>query len=318
MNKEDFQKLKIELLKTIRGRTSQNRLSIKLKFTFNQVSRWENGTRQLLWPDFVKICKTCNVDLSGALKRVFIYHKSVDNYSSLISHLTSDKNITEIAKTIKISRFTIRRWLEGISSPSFEEVMMLIDYFHASVIEFIDDLVGAEKINILKKEYNTIKKIKEFIFKYPFAPAVVLCLQLEEYKNLSTHKKKYISNKINITEEEEDKVLGGLLDLGVIGKDGNKYTILRENHLNLKNSFKESTLIKRYWIKRADKKLQKMDSPTLEDKFSYLLFNANKEQLKIIHEKYVDFYVSVLEMVQKNDTPSNNAMVMNLQIFKLD
>ena len=66
----NFNLLREQLLKAVRGPISQADISQKLGFSFNQVYRWEKGITKITWCQFAKLAKACNIDIDHALKQL--------------------------------------------------------------------------------------------------------------------------------------------------------------------------------------------------------------------------------------------------------
>ncbi len=65
MKKINFDKMTVETLKVLRGSQSQQTLSHKLGYTYNQFYRWESLRRHISWLEFIEVAKVRKNLLSG-------------------------------------------------------------------------------------------------------------------------------------------------------------------------------------------------------------------------------------------------------------
>ncbi len=315
-----YEKLKIDLLKTIRGDKTQQQVNKKLGFDFNQVSRWETQQKRILWPEFVRYCELSNINITQSLKRVFTYHDKPEDYKTLVRHLSADKKMSVMSNKTKISRYIIRRWMNNTYPPTLEEMFQVMEVYQSTLINFIDDLVGVEHVKAFSRKQKAYVAEKNFIYKYPYFAAVALCLELKQYKRLKAHQKGFIAKRIGISQEEEEEVFKNAVKLGLLEFRKKKYYKPPENkrHLNTKGNFFGSKCIKGYWLNKSIQKLEKMNEPKKEDYFSYFLFNTNETTYNLVLDEYIKFFKKIIDLVVQDNKPTYKSKIFSVQYMDVE
>jgi hypothetical protein len=115
----------LALVREVRGARSQGYVNRRLGFRFNQVTKWERGTKRVLWRDFVALCTVCQTDLAGALASAVAFTGPSHDAPALVRHLLAGQGRQFARRTF--SRSTIGRWLQGALSPSLSQVLQLME-----------------------------------------------------------------------------------------------------------------------------------------------------------------------------------------------
>src|SRR5687768_2622287 len=106
---ENFENVSRELIRAIRGRTSCAIASRRLGYSFNQVARWENGSKTILWEDFVRLAETRGKDIGRALTTLELFNRQPRRIHKTIVEIISGRKISEAAKDLGCSTHQLRR-----------------------------------------------------------------------------------------------------------------------------------------------------------------------------------------------------------------
>lgn len=314
----DFILLKTQLLRAIRGKKSQTYLSRKLKFRGNQVFRWESNERAISWPNFVKLCKASDCDLPTALSKVFGYRGKPDDFAQLFSQLIGDIKISEVAETLKCSRFAVSRWVRGQSQPDLEYFLMLTHHYSFALFEFLELLVDVNEIPVVQKEYNKRKLQKEIHYRYPIVDAFLTCCELDEYKNATQGLSGFFSKKLGISIDEEDEIIRALRQAGIVQIKANGKIEMKSERLDLRGSEQGAQSIRQFWLNRALEHVKTKPMQNTNSSFGTIVLPSNREAAAKIKEEYYEFYHRVRAILQSNEGKKDRVQVFNFQLFDLN
>lgn len=305
-----------ELVKTIRGRKSQIQLSQKLGFGGNQVYRWESGLRKISWLDFVALAKTCKCPLADSLDRLFKYNGKLSDTTRLTQFLVGDAKIVKVSQETMISRFAISKWLKGVSSPSLEEIILLIHHCQHALFEFLDDLVGMENVPSLRDEYAKRKAEKNLYYNNPVIDAVLCCLELKTYKKLKAHRDGFIATALGISIEEERLALSGLLAVDAIVTEAGKYK-LSSNRPDLRGDFEGERQIRRYWYERAVRVINEAHSRADVVGLGCAVFPVSGTMMEKVRQEYSDFYFRLRSLLAQPEGEVDRIMAFDFMAFDI-
>lgn len=304
-----------ELLVAIRGSRSQNQLNRRLGYSFNQLSRWENGHTRLPWSDFARLCALCGRSLSASLKEVFGHAGDPSDPVPLLAKILGTARLASIAERTGYSRFALSRWKKGTLEPSFDNVLDLMRITQASHLDWLQQLVGANKLPCVAKEVKLLREQREIHFKYPYIAALIRCLELVEYNELPRHRPGFIARKIGVTLAQERVAIRALVRTGGLRWDGKHYRNVVK-HLSTRTSFAEGKDIRLYWARRGTSHLAKLPALPENELFGYLVFSSNDTTVRRIRERYFEFFQDVSAIIRDGGAGSTSVQVLNLQLFR--
>ncbi len=316
----DHKKLKSELLIAIRGGRSQGFINRRLGYNYNQVSKWERGLKRIYWPDFVKFCDVCKIDLKDIINKKLNYPSKPESFNLLIKHLTPRVNIIDIAEKIKVSKFIVRRWLCGQTPPTLENILSIIENFHMQLVDFLDVFVDLENIPTLNKQYAKRKLVKELQKRHPYFMAIDKCFYHKKYLNLKKHEDGFVSKKIGISLEEEKEAISKLKKIGAIKLVNNKYQGTAKKALsNL--SYEEAKIPLMYWFNRSIQKISKIGvtpkGPKSVNRYFYNIFNVNDEDVLKIKDEIIKFKAALNDIIKTSKASFDKTVVVNIHMLDL-
>lgn len=251
LKKIDYTIVKKEILIALRGKLSQKKMSQKLGYTFNQYHKWESDLKWLRWDEFIDILAISNSSYKKTFQLLLTYSDDPKNLKKFFSVLCAGKTIREISALVGHNESVVRRWIKNDISPSVETMFKLIDEFTNNFYEFVNQLVDLQKIPSLNLKYQEVKKQKMVEIQYPFSAAIEACIQLEDYKKLTIHSDKWISNRILVSEALVKKAIAALSKVGTIIKKNNKYYI-NNGWIDLPGlTLEQVAKVDHYWTQRC-------------------------------------------------------------------
>jgi transcriptional regulator with XRE-family HTH domain len=216
----DFTLLAIEIIRALRGKVSQRELSQLLGYSFNQVGKWENGSTQIKYVDFFRICLLLNVPLEHAFRQTFsTLPSNFDLHSTLVA---IDKEINPLFLHDRKYQAKVKSWISNKTSPDFSEILKLIGQQSNILLAWLSHLLPMEKITLLKEHYKNFMSLAE-ILSDPLVVYINAALHLHDYQKMTEHSDLYISKHAACTVEEVKETLKRLTAKRIITYKNHKY-----------------------------------------------------------------------------------------------
>lgn len=290
MGEIDFETLSKELLKAVRGNLSQSYLSRKLGYSSKQIHRLEAGERTIGWDVFARACEVCQKDLRNALRGRTLDSFDPNDSVMVMNSILGAVKLSKLERDTKISRFSLMRWKTGKASPPLSAVLQLIDYCQFNLFEFLNTLVDPSMLPSIKEAYLLRQRQKEIYYQFPETAAVIVCLQLEEYKSLPVHKDGFISMKLGISIDAERALIENLLAVKRIKLMNGLYTPATESLDFTGSSNQQIHRFMSFWLKRL---LNFYEGPgewtASTSRFGMEVFAVNEEMKELVRDEFRSF-----------------------------
>jgi transcriptional regulator with XRE-family HTH domain len=197
-----YSNVKFKLLASIRGNVSQKDLSEKLGFNFNQVHKWEAGTKGMSLEDFSKYCLYFGISLDKHFATIFSFFCEGLDQKEIFEKMYKafgpvDKK--ELAELLQVNKSTLYRWFDGKGAPDFALILYWIDKRTQYLPDLIVHLVGEQNSwSIISDKKEVVDRRLKYS-QYPLLPAVEGFLHLDSYLNLDEHSNQAIADGLNIS-----------------------------------------------------------------------------------------------------------------------
>lgn len=272
----NFQKLEMEILRGARGALSQQELSRRLGFGFNQVYRWEGGLLNIRWKDFVRFCKFAEVDLHFKL-RLFYGIDVLDlKAKTVVVTLKGLRSLDALAKQLGRSPRVLQRWQNGTSEPYLKDILKLMYVTSQCLLEFSAQLAGKRGLPTFSKELNQRKMERDFHFAHPEFGAIIRCFELTEYEAAKTHSAAFIAKKINLKVKDVTQLIQLAEEKGLVRSVRGKYEVVNKS-LSTLGDLEGRKRILNYWMTRQIEGISAQKSLLNDDVQSgYFVFTTNQ------------------------------------------
>ena len=207
-------------IKTLRGNITQKQLSEQLGFEFNVVNRWESGSREITWPEFVQLARYCKVDLRYALSNTIdvVIPEFIDFRDVMLLFIDNKERklqLKDIFSDSKISKLASRS-----TKLTLQEVLQSIELIYGNADKFLFLCVGYESSENLDEK---IIELNNHLCKNRQLLIVEYILNTEGYKNLPEHSSQYISNLLGLKMDEVKLLIEKMLKAGILQYNGSHY-----------------------------------------------------------------------------------------------
>jgi transcriptional regulator with XRE-family HTH domain len=274
--------------------------------------RWEKGSRQISWRDFVRLCEATDAPIAQSLVALS-FRSDFANAPLLVDRIVGGAKITEVAKSTGISRYTLTRWLHGEGCPDLADVLQLIHHCQYLLFEFIAGLVEPVDIPSLAKLYDQRQARKSVYFEHPVAAAIVATLGLDSYRALPAHDDAFVSRSVGIPEKDAHDIICKLLETGRIGwRDGRLEPRAGQLELSDHPDFRKFC---GYWLERAKNCAEREKNPLPFLNYGMDIYPTSAATLRQLHEEYTAFYKRARAILAHDAGPRDQVFVFTSIFF---
>lgn len=314
----DFKDKAQELIRFLRSKQSTHQMSVDLKFTYNIVSRWESGIKNILWADIVAICKLREIDLQKVLEDLC----GIKTNEGLAGKDIVDFFIRTFSPTTylrkHISAQKLRRLQLGKTQLTLNDFLVILEVCTARSERFFSLLLGSDPLrsleNVRLKDYT---KIAETV---PIAPAIRSYLQLEEYRHSPKHSDIQISLALGLKAAQVKEVINALVKSEAIHFKGQHY-INNLAFVDLRAGSRKETsrAVHRYWRDQISKSLAESGAePSSRVQSAFLIYETNDSLERELFELSNRFYLEFCNTVKKHEGDEfSNLKFMNIEFMNL-
>ena len=308
-----------ELIRAIRAHRSQNTINKRLKFKFNQVSRWETGRKRILWNEFVDLCKACHIDAGKAMNRATGFPGRAKDTGGIFRHLLAETEVKAFAARLGVSRPTLSRWLLGSVNPPLCQVLKALQVSSKSLFLFLEVIVDLNELPSLQAQYKSYLSTCDLERRIPEVGAILRCFDLATYQENISHAEGFIAKTLGISVAKEQEWILILESAGLIFRLPNGSYRPTTLHTDTRGDFEASRRLRIYWLNNAREALSSLSEPPPPDEaFGYLIYCVSQEDKKQIITKYFELFNFIRDIASRKDTRATEINILNIQIFKLE
>ena len=312
--KVEWTKVSQELVRSLRGRTTQGGLSRRLGFKTNVVYRWEAGLREPTADDLLKLLH-CRVDnIEGALWRFAQGPNSEGpfdsefSWSSWLKTIRGDQSVAEIANRLELSQQAVRRIFRGDSSPPLSRLLQLIDCLSNRVIGFVELMADPSTIKSLKGVLALVEAQLAMTFEHLYAEAIIACFETQGYAALPAHSNDWIAGRLDLPLSVVETTIEALVAARGIQVRHGKFKTQDHRMVNTQSrSRTESRRLARHWTQVS------MDLHEDRTRSGYLVFSADQETVDDVGRIMTQAMHQVIARIAKSKTVEQvSALTLNM------
>ena len=319
----DFNLLSQEILVKMRGSLSQQELSHRLGFSFNQCGKWESGATIIHWQDFTHICEALNIPWEKQFNEIFAFHRDMlietTPVFETLSRFFGYSSLTEMAQTLHKSRSSISRLQNNQVKIHFSDVLQVMDIRPFVLSSWLAKFLHPGELENFKTKYLAELTVYKGIVSYPEAALVNFCFHLHSYWELSEHSDEWVGNRVGLTAEEVSKAVQHLEDVGLIHKLGNKYKSIERELTTLKMpEFRTLIQYVSNWttkVYNAKKSFTpNLDNPSISSMRLYPLSSAAGKE---VIDALIVFHHQIAEIVKRDQGPKDHVRAILLHCIDM-
>ena len=308
-------RVKRELLQALRGRRSQEQVSQRLGYGFNQVYRWESGKTRMGWSQFVEYCRVCHRPLAKALQ--FVGVEAVESRELVRGLVSTASRPSRLAAVVGVSRFTWSRWSTGRGEPTLDHVLRLIHVYFGLLPEFAARLLGEEKqLPVIQDELDRRARERRTLYATPEAGTVLAALELASYAKLRSHQDAWVAKAAGLDVADARASLQDLKRAGIIeAGDRGLYRVVRATHDTL-TDWPGYQRLCMHWKARGMARIKSLTvAPVLTEVAGYRVFAVSAPALRRIRDLTLRYYHDVRRELDRDTGPAEFVRVLDVSIL---
>lgn len=318
----DYEQLASELARALRGKRSQLQLSRRLGYKGNVIYTWESGRCFPTAARFLQAVVRINIDLDAALRRFYNGEPpwliSTDpttpqGVAALLSDLRGRTPIGHLAEATGLSRFAISRILRAVTEPRLPDFLRILEATSLRMVDFIALLFDPEEIPSIAETWRDLEASRSAAYDAPWSLAVMLALELEEYKQLPRHVPGWIAERIGITLQEEESCIELLQRSRQIRMANGCWVVQRALTVDTRRDPGMGRALRRWWSQVAVERIDESG----EGIFSYNLCSVSQEDYERLQELHRAYFRQVRTIVSQSK-PIERLVLLNAHLFGLD
>jgi transcriptional regulator with XRE-family HTH domain len=318
----DFERLASDWLRALRGKRSQLAFSRRLGYRSNVVARWEN---HYCWPTAagtLQAAARTGIDVRSRLDVFFqvprpwlsqVKPSSRAGIVALLNDLRGNVAIVDLAREAGFSRFSVSRWLKGISEPRLPDFLRLVEAASLRVLDFVAAFADPAQLPSVAAIWTERQAAREAAFARPWSHAVLRALELTSYRALPQHQAGFMAARLGITPEEESACLQVLARARQIHKRERKWSVRSGVATDLRAETVRLRELKRFWLDVAQDRL----TAGADGTFGFNLFACSEADLVVLREMYLAFFQQMQARIARSE-PSECVALYSTQLLRLD
>lgn len=312
--RKDYNRLSIAIVKNLRGKRTQNQMSKRLGYSYNQVNKWESGVKRIKWIEFVNFTNVMKFDLKSVLLNTMTFYGDLLDTKGLYHRLVFDRSVSEIAAMLSKPEAAIRRWSRGDQEFILADCLEMLDKFLNVLPSFLSFFPSIDLPPDFSHINRDLTEIKE-TYKNPVVSGALYCLKLDSYKKRKKHVEGFIAKQVGISLDQEREFIRQFEKAGIIEKENGLYVIKRKDALDFRMDDSQFNSLVTYWLNRG---IQKIESRLPEANRSikgYHVFPISKEGFKKVEELTFAYYNQLVALVNSDTHPSEFIAAMTIVTF---
>lgn len=309
--------LERELVRSVRGALSQDQLSRRLGFSFNQVYQWEAGRTRISWADFARLARARKADLAPPLRDRLGYVGDLGDGAALARHLIGDLSAPEAARRIGVSAYVIRSWRTGRTQVLLGSILALLQRLQNFLPEFVGAIADVALIPSLRRELERRERQRRFFFDFPLGSAALHCLDLTELKAKPAYPDGFLARKLAVGLPEERAMLAEMLSSGVICRVGRHFKVLCRD-LETSGDFADALRTRRFWLERLLKMMETLRERPEFTVFALTSYDVSKAGHARVKQAHFEFLTKVYEILASDLDPKERVIIQLFQMLDLE
>ena len=311
----DWQKAAQEMVRALRGKSTQAALSRRMGFKTNVFYRWESGQRQIRISELVRLLSVRHSQYRAALWTFSGQSRPVTgleddwDWPSWLKALRGEKSVDALAEELDLKASALRRIFRGDSDPALSRLLPIIQSLTGRIVDFIDIMVDASQISAIQPYWQVVDAQRRIARDHMNAEAIIAALEIEGYRNLREHSNEWIAGRLSLPVPEVEETLKALEQAGAIRRHENRYRVQSHRHVNTRHLPEVWSTLTQFWAERA------MDLPPEFCRRGYLVFSANEEAIKAVNQIYVSAHYEAVKVIQEGLNPTRVVAISTQAAF---
>lgn len=320
----DVEALSRDLMRALRGASSQPAFSRALGFRSNAAYLWEHGRRYPEVSAFLKAALARDPKLGRTLARFF--EQPPDTYGGrravslrtvtrLVVQLLGNTSRRDVAAQLGVDRTTLGRWCAGKTEPRLPQFLGLVQLATQRLIEFISLFADLSQLPATRDVYLYFERQRRLAYELPASHIVLRALELDAYQAAPAHDAGLLAREVGLSEEQVRQYLAELERAGQVERAGDRYRTAQILTIDTREDPEQNARLKAFWAREALLRFEARRT-AVDALFSFNLFAVSEDgyqQIRRLHLAYYDQARAIIEQSRSAD----RVVLMNLQLIPL-
>lgn len=311
------------VIKEIRGKSTQKKMSEKLGYNFNQWHKWESGQKTLMLKDLKKIALELKINLNLPIQII----AEVEDFSSKSSGFLVKKiiqkyggfNSLQAQKRLSLSKSTLHRIVNSKRDVEVAFIFECLGELSSTLPFFISFLAKNYKDSSLREVIYKMTRQVHLEGDFPWLSAIEACLEIKQYKKLPSHSDRFIANQLGLSVTTVKQGLNLLMENQAIAKVADKY-VLNFKRVDMETSIVDSARFANFWTRVSTKRYKTIDGvPITRKGWSSRVFPVSDEahdEIVKLKDRFISEMTSVLH--KDREQTKTKIQVLILHFFDND
>lgn len=323
MMTNEYEALASELLRALRGKTSQRAFSRQLGYRSNVAYTWESGRRYPTAAEALRIAEHVGVDLQSSLLRFFRFEwrwstrgrqASPELIAYFLDVVRGGATFIELSRRAGLSRFAVARVISGDAQPRLPDFLRLIEAASSRVLDFVGVLVEVDTLPSFRDAWRRLEAVRYLALEVPFAEVVARALELDDYVALPCHREEWIAERLGISAEDGRRALDALAAAGAIRWEHPRWRVVHDSGVDTTRRYPEAAkALKRRWAQVASEHAERQAG----DRFGYVVFTATNAELAQLESLLLESYHRIRDQAD-HMTGAERVALCTIQLAMLD
>ena len=307
-----------QLVRALRGKASQRAMSMRLGYSTNVFYAWESGRRAPSATELLRLAAKRGIDVTASLSGFaqagaseIVHSTGADQVTSFLRALQGKHSVKDLAARADASRYQVMRWLGGHSEPKAADLLRMVEATTMRGLDFVAMLAEPTELPAAKDAWNELEARRRIALELPWSQAMLRAMELEAYRESSTHRPGWVAHTVGISMSEEAQCIEALERAGLIRWNGRRYDL---TEATVDTSFapeKAREDVKRHWLDVAREQVGKNS----EGLYSYNLVSLSRSDLVRLRALHIEYFQTVRSIVAES-APECVALIA-MQLFEL-
>ncbi len=316
----DLEHTAAELLRVIRGKRSQTAFSRRLGYRCNVAYTWESRRRFPTAAKTLWACERVGIDVDYALQTFYRGRPDwLDKHDPtgpgatavLLSDLRGGTSISDLAERSGRSRHAVGRWLRAEAEPRLPDFLRMIEATSLRLLDFLAAFVDPNDLPSVRERWQQLESARTLTHSAPWAPAILLGLQLQGYQDLREHQVGWLAARLGLDHQTETRCIELLAATGQIRMQRRKWVVQQIQNVDTRRGA-GGTELKQFWAGVGLQRLEQGDRGL----FSFNLFTVSSADLTRLEQLQRAHYRNMRQIIAASE-PGEELVLANLQLVPL-
>ncbi len=326
MSNRDYSKIKSELLKQLLQSRSSSEVSRLMGYSFDQIRRWQSGSKELRWDEFCDLCEVLKVPLMASLKSIFLFETNdADELYFFMAHLRKRHlrwSLRELHEKTGVHPSVLKRYLSGQVFPSLETVFSFVDLHKNHLSGFLFSLIGNQSLTSFDETLQANQNQVTTEASWPLAAAIEGLLSIEEYLSQPSHDEQWFLDKLAVSRGLFQRTWKHMLEAGLIEEKNGKYQITYTTINTQGATPLQICKTGEFWSERSRLRFlspehKPLNKPSLPSAMAYRVVPLSKESTKKANDILLKAFHDILAVAEDGAGPYEDVRVFFFHHFSV-